>query len=265
MNSDKILKLPAEVYESDLKEIIQRTLKCDDYEILYSAGCSKGDNYLGELIRIQVKAKDKNLNLILKIPAQNEARREQLRMPSLFHREIKFYDEVMPMYKKFQEEKGINVEAETFHEVPFCYKTLLKAPFEAIFLEDLKEKNFAVFPRKKTVTREHMNLVVKALAKKHAISFCLKDQKPEFIENYKNMNDLFLDNFSNKSEITYLWVSTQVELATKTFKKLDESDFKTKVLEILKNDFFDQLAKTVDGKAAEPYAVICHGDVSLIF
>jgi hypothetical protein len=260
---NKISQLPAEVYEVALKEIVKIQLGSDDYEVEFAAGSSKGDNYLGEIIRIHITSKIKNFNLILKIPPQNEARREQLRMPSFFHREILFYVDVMAMYKKFQEDKEINVEVEGFHEVPLCYKSLIEAPFEGIFLEDLKEKNFEIFPSKKTFTREHVLLVTKALAKMHAISFCIKDQHPQMIEKYSKIKDLFLDNFSNKTEITSSWVNAQIELATKTFEKLEESDFKRKSLGILKSDFFNQLAKTVDGKAAEPYAVICHGDVRM--
>lgn len=195
MSYEKISQLPAKVYEIALKEIIEKTLGSDDYEVEYCAGSSKGDNYLGEIIRIKIKSKVRNFNLILKIPPQNESRRKQHHMPLLFHREILFYDDVMTMYNKFQEDNGINVEVERFHEVPMYFKFLVEAPFEGIFLEDLKEKRFEVFPRKKTFTREHVLLVVKALAEKHAISLCIKDQQPQLIEKFRKLSDLFVANY----------------------------------------------------------------------
>lgn len=259
--SENYSKLPSKVYENLLKEIVREKIGNENYEVDYEAGSSKGDNYLGELIRIKIKSKFKNFNLILKLPPQNEARREQLHMSLFFQREILFYDEVMSIYKKFQEDRGINIKIEGFYEVPLSYKWITEAPNEGIFLEDLKEKSFKIYPRKETFTLEHVILVVKALAKKHAISLCIKDQAPELIAKFKDLKDLFVNNYNNKNEITYLWVSAQVELAIKSFEKLDESDFKTKVLTLLKNDFFREMSETVNGKAAEPYSVICHGDV----
>lgn len=217
MNKDflKEFKLPAEVYETALKVIVKEYLNIENFEVICSAGSSKGDNFLGEIIRIEVKSREKHFCVILKIPTQNFARREKLHMEELFQREIQFYDEVFKMYNGLQKKKGINIEIEGLHEIPFCFKLLTKAPLEGIFLEDLKQKGFKIFPSKQGFTKDHVILVVKALAKKHALSLCLKNQQPLEFNKYRSLNDLFVDIYKNKANITYSWVSAQIRLAKK--------------------------------------------------
>jgi hypothetical protein len=171
------LELPTELNRQALKEIIENNLPCkfEECEIDISQGSAKGDNYMGVLLRIDVKRNGKKeLTVIVKLPPQNEARREQFFVVPVFQRESMFYDDFYPMIKKFQQEKGINVEVDGFHEIPKCYKTITEDRSEAIFMEDLKGKGLEMFDRFKEVNIEHVALVMKVLGKFHAISFALK-------------------------------------------------------------------------------------------
>lgn len=259
---EKITRLPNEIYEAALREIIKNNFDDDDYEIEYSAGSSKGDNYIGVVYRIEVRSKKnltKTLHLIAKLPPQDSARREQFFARPCFLRESEFYDEIFPLYKKFQEEKCVDIDAEGYHQIAFCYKTMTEEPFEGLFFEDLKAKNFEMFDRHKNLTEEHVFLAMKTIAKMHALFFCLKDQKPETIAKYKEMEDIFLLRKDDNNMLA--WFDTLKDPARDAIKDCDKEIIE-KVDELFKKNFYELMNDCVLGADAEPYAILCHGDVS---
>lgn len=259
---EKITQLPNEVYEAALKEIIENNFEDDEYEVEYSAGSSKGDNYIGVVYRIVVKSKkneEKQLHLIAKLPPQDSARREQFFARPCFLRESEFYEDILPLYKSFQEEKGIDVDFDGYHYAPFCYKSMTDDAFEALFFEDLKVKNFEMFDRFKDLTEDHVFLAMKAIAKMHAIFFALKDQKPESIAKYKEMQDIFLLRKDDNNMLA--WFDTLKVPAREAINDCD-SELIEKVDELFKKNFYELMNDCVNGEHAEPYAILCHGDVS---
>lgn len=254
-------QLPNKVYENSLREIVKNNFNIHDFEIECSAGSSRGDNFLGIIYRICVISKSEKINFILKFPPQNETRRQQCDSRLFFLRESEFYENVCRIYRDFQIKKGIKIKTEGFYEVPHCYKSLTEEPFEALFFEDLKEQGFQLLNTKKCWTKDHVMLVLKALAKMHAIFYCIKNQTPEVVEKYRTLTDTFTMSFSDKNTISNSWICTQIELAIKLIERQEESEFKKKVLNFLKKDFFESFNELVDGKNAEPYAVLCYGDV----
>ena len=265
-NGTEFFNLPHEIYEKALNEVINNNCKLskDQYEIVYSAGSVKGDNYIGIVYRICVKDKkdhSEHLNLIVKLPPQHAARREQFFVRPCFLREADFYDNLYPMYEKFQREKGINVDHDGFHHIPFCYKTLTDDPFEGLYFEDLKAKGFEMFDRFKDVTREQVILVMKALAKMHAIFFSIKDQKPHLIQSYREMVDIFLQR--ENDENMNLWFENVKKQAKDTISNFTNQDLLKKIDDLLKLKFFELLKLCITSEHAEPYAIVCHGDVSI--
>lgn len=252
-------QLPNKIYEKALSEVIEQNFKINDYEIECMAGSCKGENFLGVIYRVCVTSKDKSINFIVKVSLQNVARRQQCDPRILFLRESEFYENVGEIYRNFQLSKGIKIDG--FKEFPFCYKSMIEDGFEGLIFEDLKEKGFELANRRESFSKEHILLVLKALAKMHAIFYCLKDQKPEMIEKYRTLSDTFVTNFSDKNSINYSWIRTQIELATQLMEKQADSEFKKRVLCVLTRDYFEQFRELVDGTNAEPYAVLNHGDV----
>lgn len=51
-------------------------------------------------------------------------------------------------------------------------------------------------------------------------------------------------------------------MAINLVKRSKNEDLKKRVLEVLKNDPIKQMLEVVRGDLAEPYATLCHGDVS---
>ncbi|CAG9802883.1 unnamed protein product [Chironomus riparius] len=257
--------LPNKIYDDVLKDILKHNLNksTDNYELVFSAGSAKGDNYMGVIHRVQVidKATGENkLNLIVKLPPQSLARRNEMSTSDLFRREADFYDNVYPMYKKFQEEKGIDVEKDGFHHIPYCYKTLIEEPYEGLYFEDLNASGFEMFDRLKEVTKEHVFLVMKSLAKMHAVFYSIKDQKRELIEPHTKIKDIFLTLSDRPNSPMTPWFDSLKKQALEVINKSQNKDMIQKIENLLENNFSELLKNCLDLEKTEPYAVLCHGD-----
>lgn len=125
-------------------------------------------------------------------------------------------------------------------------------------MADLKLEGFEMFDRHKAQGLEHFQLVVKALARLHAISFALRDQQPEKFEPFKGMIELFSTRDDDAS--MEAWFTALVVRALETLDKEEEPKVYEKTKKALEESFTDQVKELTKGEIAEPYAVICHGD-----
>lgn len=254
--------LPVAASQKLLEELIRTELNSDDVSIQLSAGSNKGDNYIGIVFRAQAECRKtgKKLTVIVKLPPQNEARRNQFFARPSFEREISFYTEIYPMMAEFQREKGINVEdgSEAFNQIPHCYRTSLVDLEEAILMGDLKESGFEMFDRHQEQKFEHFELVMRTLGRFHALSYALKDQQPERIEPFKSMVELFTTREDDGQMDQWFGM-----LTTRMMETLDQEqdpEVYEKVKQAMDGKFMDMVKELTMGKLAEPYAVICHGD-----
>lgn len=253
-------KLPNEIYQQTLLEVIKD--KCEfadsDNKIVIEAGSGKGDNYIGVLYRVIVSNDEDEFNVIAKLPPANFARREQFFARPCFLRESQFYDELYPMFKKFQEDKGIVVNNEGFYEVPECYKSLTDDQNEGLFMEDVKVTKFLMFDRFQNVTFDHVRIVMETLGKYHAISLAMKDQKPELIAPYKDLQDILMQREGDVAMTT--WFNMLKVQALDSLKGEENPDIVARATKVIEQDFFQLVKSCIDGKASEPYTVVAHGD-----
>lgn len=260
--------LQYKVHEETLQEIIKANLKesSDAFNIVLTSGSSKGDGYAGVIYRASIinKKTDKiELNLIIKAPPENPVRREMF-TNDIFNREAYFYDHVYPMYKNFQEEKGIDVEKDGFYQVPICYKTITESPHEVLFLEDLKAVGFELFDRFKTVKEDQVFLVMKALARMHALYYALKYQNPKLVEPFSELPEVFLMIMKDESNPMIPWFETLKEQTLEVVMKIGNKDMIEKITNLLKFKFDELLKNIFNREKIEPYAALCHGDVSYL-
>lgn len=109
-------------------------------------------------------------------------------------RKTEFYSiilpQVLPYFREYQQLKGIPT-AQMFTEYPVCYKSIKTEPIESLFFEDMNLTEFMMID-KDQLTTEHVLIVMRTLAKFHALSFALKDQEPEkFSELLHGLNEIF--------------------------------------------------------------------------
>lgn len=57
---------------------------------------------------------------------------------------------------------------------------------EVLILEDMREQGYVMLDRRNSLDVTHCQLVLEHLAKLHAISFAMRDQKPEQFNSLKN-------------------------------------------------------------------------------
>lgn len=100
------LELPTDKCKTMLAEVISAQLGTDQYNLSITQGSNVGDNFIGVVYRISAhtnkynervatkKEQNKSVNIILKVPPQNLARREQFFARPCFLREVLLYDEV---------------------------------------------------------------------------------------------------------------------------------------------------------------------------
>jgi Ecdysteroid kinase-like family len=260
LSSEAVKEIPNEFYQKVLGNLINQMMNLTPYQYTldYDAVCAKGENYIGVLHRVTANSSGKTFKVILKIPPQNNALRKISFAGPFFAREILFYKNIYPVLEKFQLETGV-LKKEAFNNVPSCYKILRDEEKEGIFMEDLNVSGYEVFSRFDNLTVDHVNAVMKTLGKLHAVSFAIKDQKPELIKPYKMLDDILYLRLTNKE----LSTSTRNKLVTRALNVALESKdkcFIEKVRNLLLIDFCELLESCIDGANAEPHAVFCHGD-----
>lgn len=257
-------------YEEVIESIIKSHFKKskNDFNITYNPGSFKGDNFIGIIHRIDVRDKVTNeskLNLVVKLPPESATKRTELLINVYFKCEAYFYDYVYPLYQKFQIQKGIDIEKNGFNEVPHCYKSLTVEPYEGLFLEDLKSLGFQMFDRSTEVTKEHVLLVMKTLAKMHGLFFVINDCNPRLVEKCINIKDPFISLCDRENAPLDPYFNN---LKEQTFNVIDKSKNRKmvdKINKLLEKNIGHLLKSCLIRESIEPYGTLCHGDVNLNF
>lgn len=154
---------------------------------------------------------------------------------------------------------GIDVFAKGFHAYCECYHSIDLELSEALFLEDLKQQNFEMLNhRMADISREHACLVLIGLGRFHGLSFVLKNQSPDkFREFVQQMSEVFI--CKNDEYMREFFEDLKVRILGSLDLNTD-SVIMSKLKHLFGKSHFDVALQCIDGAAAEPYAVICHGD-----
>lgn len=228
-----------------------------------SLGSEHGDGFVGILYRITIEGlrngKNYVINLVAKMPPLNQIRREQFNSIALFEREVQLYNEILPDFVKFQNERKIK-EEDGFYTIPKCYAAVhdIENDFFVIIMEDLRVSNYIMRDKLTPATYEHAKLLIKDLGRFHAISFAMKDQEPERFEKCKKLKDLFLPSFRKGGEPVMQYFNIIMENAIKTLEPHEE--FKKNKVEKLKQDFIKVFEECDDEKNFGDFGVLTHGD-----
>lgn len=247
---DYVLELLAKIADAD---------NLSDYTIELNAGSKHGDNFLGVIHRAILRGrrhgKPAELNLILKLSTTNESRRKEFQMDSVFKREVLAYHELLPLFEKFQRDKGLS-DDEGFFAFPKCLAAVADAQSNqfAIIMEDLKVNKFVMLPKEKPIAGDHIYLIVEQLAKMHAISFAIKDQQPQVYDRLRKVHDLFRSFFTSDA-LRHL-IESPVDRAIDVLENEDHIEW----LKDFRANLHDEISRCFADGASEPFGVIGHGD-----
>ncbi|XP_058446775.1 uncharacterized protein LOC131427527 [Malaya genurostris] len=254
-------KLPQYI-QNGLKQVAAETGFTEGlYRFEFENASKEGDGFMGDLFKVIVREKNHaDLVVVCKTLPRNEARK--MYTIRLFQREVEAYTEILPMLRKFQIEKGItDRDPKGFWSFPksyYAYCDVQKLE-GVIIMEDLREKQFRMWNKSKPVDYEHTRLLVTELGKLHAISFALKDQKPDLFEPFK----LLLDPLGLliQHEPRQAMAKMMNGICERAISTLDEDDEQSKAkMQPIRGVVTDLYRTDTDGSEAEPYAVLGHGD-----
>lgn len=110
---------------------------------------------------------------------------------------------------------------------------------------------------KDEITFEHILIVMKTLAKFHAVSFALKDQEPDkFAEITSNLEEVIFTR-GKKNHFTD-FINQAETLAVDCITEEDDIHLVKALLHLYETNQYDLIAELVESK---PYSVVLHGDM----
>ncbi|XP_063244577.1 uncharacterized protein LOC134544681 [Bacillus rossius redtenbacheri] len=248
-------------------EGVARRERFTDIEVEVGRASSKGDNYIGELLRVRLKGRrdgeeGQGMSLVVKLIPDSEAKREALDMDSFFDNELFVYSEVMPAFQSLQEDRRVP-EAERFGAVPKLLACDRSEGGVSLVLEDMSPRGYRMADRLKGLDSAHCSLVMKELGRFHAFSFALRDQRPEELQRLRSgvTETLFGPRAHFSSEQGKASLKQNIDQASSTMLKRFplESEYMERFRRFC-SDFNKRGEAVASGEAAEPCAVICHGD-----
>lgn len=216
----------------------------------------KGDNYVANVKRFIAQQEGVNngkpFRIIAKL-APSGPIREFAGTAIAFRNEITVYSEIFPKFDQLQEEANIPANERLRH--PICYKCFDVAPNEAIFMEDLRDDDFVLLNRFVSMTNDQTKLVLKDLAKFHALSFVLKAKDLKFYEYIKNKLINMWVMMSSSEQFSQLIIGSEQE----TQNMVKNEEHKRRIKGIIQNFIQSSVnMNTIDINSK--HSVFIHGD-----
>jgi fructosamine-3-kinase len=193
------------------------------------------------------------LHLFVKTPPVNEIRRQMYNSAASFNRESYVYEHILPTLKNFQASR-LTSSDQLFDKYPNLVAASCEPNHEFLVLKDLAEEGFKNAPKSSPLDFDHTALVLVNLAHLHAISFAMRDQKPElFATVTASLQETVFCLPVHEHLQTFL--AKQVDYALTTLAD-DELELREKLLDFQKG-FGQTMANITHSKED---AVVTHGD-----
>ncbi|XP_076649297.1 uncharacterized protein LOC143357031 [Halictus rubicundus] len=184
--------------EEKLQEILLNVHNGQKAEVIdwyFDEANAKGDSYLSTVNRVKiignVDGKKVEVRLVVKSLPQNIGRRNTYRSVEFFRNEILMYTKVLKEFEQFLNVK----EQNELLCVPRHLASILDGYTDYIVLEDVCPLGYKPVCRQDCVNLDQCIMILKAVARFHAISFAYKDQKKEkFNELVDNLKETYVSD-----------------------------------------------------------------------
>lgn len=243
--------------------IIENIAKSEDFvefDHRFSAGSNKGDNYLGEITRVTLEGKKSNgkngkLNLIIKCAPPINGQ-DNFQSATIFEREANFYKIIAPKFLEFQKKRGLT-DDQIFSTYPKCFyaKCDRKTDEFILIFEDLRDLGYDMLPRDQPSPLENVKMVLRELAKYHAVSIVMKDQDPELFKEFRKIKCLvaeYMESEDMRATMKAIFIRTRDLLDNPVHKEIYDN--------ISKNFLKYYLTSIIDEEPFEKLGVLVHGD-----
>ena len=186
-NEDIMPELTKKFFEKLLRES-EKNEELQVLKVKVSSGKDFGNHFCSEVNRLEVSVKlskecQKTFQLVIKSQPFSEDARKFLSPSRTFEREVQMYSLVLPALANFVRQESALVKGELDADVlpiPRCYFTRCEgrdSPKEdMIIMENLEERGFIFITNgdDEYLNKAHVEIVIREIAKLHAISYCLK-------------------------------------------------------------------------------------------
>ncbi|KAF5275179.1 hypothetical protein FQR65_LT04211 [Abscondita terminalis] len=255
MEDNKVQVLTKEA-EEFLNEYIKK-LKIKNPQVTITPGSIRGDNYLGVIGKVEIKSENSVLHWIFKSAIQQETFRSFLPINKAYQREVYVYRKILAEFNRFQEERNV---AKPFKSYAKFLTSYLVEPNECLIMEDMKTLGYKLHDRMEPLDYNHVLLVMREYGRFHALSFALRDQKPDlFKEISENTEEIF---FHDDSFINEEMLKAMQNQACKVLDALDPVVHKSayEKFEKFQKRMIEEAKDAVKSERSGKYSVVCHGD-----
>ncbi|KAK4884397.1 hypothetical protein RN001_000668 [Aquatica leii] len=226
--------------------------------ITISKGVEKGKNIVGTIAKVEVQDSEnenKFYYFIIKSAPRDLKFRKFIQSSILFEREMYLYTKVLPEFDKFQQE--INV-TNPFQSYAKYFGATVEELDEAIVMQDMVADGYKLLNSEKSLDYEHIVLVLKEYGKFHALSYALRERKPQvFSELISNtVEDYFTGQAWNTLKLP---IQMTLQKAIKTINSIEHEVLHKKMASFL-NKVTETLKKVLKVETPTKYDVIGHGD-----
>lgn len=236
----------------------------NEYRLRQTAGANHGDGFQGVMVRVTIagrrspSAYANELTVVCKMPPANEARRRISNTAVVFRKEIYVYEHLLPALISFQESKGVS-SPDGFFEFPKCYGTYANDATGdyVIVMEDLRAAGYEMWNKYDALDFEHARYAVSELGRFHAMSFVLRDQKPDLFAEFKRMQADTVQNMLD-NDISKAFLANNYDTAIGTLNA-NETELIGR-MKHLKETYLKKMSECTADGTAEPFGVINHGD-----
>lgn len=228
------------------------------YTIESNAASKHGENFLGivKAVTLTNTATGQPLHLIYKIPPHNRARRKHFKSVLPFGREIDVYTKLLPAFVQFQRDRGLR-ECDSFLSYPKLYaiESDVENDDYLLIMDDLRTKNFKLWPKEQMMPLNYVDRILIELGKFHAISYAMKDQRPNEFQKFQQFTDV-LTKFTIQGKVK-IFLDKAIDRAIGVIKH----PMHKHIMEQFRGNYVEVIDEVLSGAMSKEYAVICHGDL----
>ncbi|KAK4884200.1 hypothetical protein RN001_000471 [Aquatica leii] len=254
--SDMVKKEISDLINKSFKKQYVSTSTLDILPLLNSHNIF-GNLYSVKVESTNIKNKQTLLNVIVKLAPKEKQYRNNVFIRCLYENEICMYNNIIPEFVNFQQEKNIEPLFQPFAKI---YGSSLEEFGESLVLEDLVKQGYSLGSYKEPVKYSVAIFVMEELGKLHALSYAIRDQKPTVFNKLKNQCSMsyflrpeifnnILGITKNLSEQLINTFSTEHAFALATLKESITNA----------SELFSDILKV----SFEEYGVLNHGDHQL--
>lgn len=222
-----------------------------------------GDNYMSLIYAVKFNFKNNSggsemLPVMLKVLPRNEIRVKMINEGNVFVRDVNMYNQVLPAMEHFQREVAGLSEQEIFTPWPKCFACKADGKTDFLAMEDLKLQGFKMANRKVGLDFDHCTLVIKSIARFHAISYGMfQGDFDKIIEKYPYLEEAMFEEEKIEPMFKEMFKSSYLQIST-MLRGNGEEKGANLVDHLYSDKFYEIMYSLVGAKVRR--AVINHGD-----